>query len=648
MDTDNDDVEEEYEEYEEIEVEVEEEVEEEEEEDDVENQSSASPDVSEGTESKGSQEHEEHLISDSVDPVVGSTAEPKSSIASETKNEVGVYVEDHKSLESGNHFGVFDNEELVDDKKDPIAPVEREAQDKIDANSKALVDHGCVITEPSVISGKEAAISTKNGLIEGAKVDVDVETNTKRAGEQSTDSISKGHTSFTLPQTRLRSLSPGTDLDAMNKKPAVMCNFFAKGWCIKGDSCKFLHVKDPASQNPEGSGNKSELASDIGLGKRAERSEAISSPMATVSPVTFKRSQSRELGESQHFPHTYSTPSPHVPISGALPLFSASRARFLVGSFGKDPFDTIGSSSLLRSSSTFSSSESKIHSLKDFSMDPLPVAGPRTTISLDDWEPSKPFQPSFQYTKNLLSPSVLYDPIRDSIEQPNTTDQLSKFPLRPEKTATPTCQSTDNDPVLQKTNQPEYGSDNLSISGHQKLNVCDKDLLRKYSLPTEGETMGTNNDVKNSGSNSPKEEKASRGVLGKDKAEMKKGFHDSTLQKNGITLKKETEMAKDRRKNELNLEGGRDGEQRESKEMKNFRIALIDFIKELVRPAWLEGRMSKDAHKMVVKKAVEKVLSTVQPHQTPSTEEAIQHYLSISEPKMAKLVEAYVVKYGKS
>jgi hypothetical protein len=62
-----------------------------------------------------------------------------------------------------------------------------------------------------------------------------------------------------------------------------------------------------------------------------------------------------------------------------------------------------------------------------------------------------------------------------------------------------------------------------------------------------------------------------------------------------------------------------------------------------LKPTWREGHLSKDAHNTIVKKTVEKVLSTLQPHQIPATVESIKQYLSSSQPKMAKLVEVSVL-----
>lgn len=84
--------------------------------------------------------------------------------------------------------------------------------------------------------------------------------------------------------------------------------------------------------------------------------------------------------------------------------------------------------------------------------------------------------------------------------------------------------------------------------------------------------------------------------------------------------------------------------QKESKEMKHFRAVLVEHVKDLVKPTWLEGLLSKDAHKLVVKKAVDKILSSFQPpHQIPSTGESIKSYLYVSQPKIEKLVEVVLI-----
>lgn len=54
--------------------------------------------------------------------------------------------------------------------------------------------------------------------------------------------------------TRTTRLSPGAEIMDGNKQPTVICDFYAKGWCIRGSSCMFLHLKDDLNniaQKPE-------------------------------------------------------------------------------------------------------------------------------------------------------------------------------------------------------------------------------------------------------------------------------------------------------------------------------------------------------------------------------------------------------------
>lgn len=48
------------------------------------------------------------------------------------------------------------------------------------------------------------------------------------------------------------SLSPHVEHKDGTDKPAVICDFFAKGWCIKGKSCRFLHASNVTTQQHVG------------------------------------------------------------------------------------------------------------------------------------------------------------------------------------------------------------------------------------------------------------------------------------------------------------------------------------------------------------------------------------------------------------
>lgn len=87
---------------------------------------------------------------------------------------------------------------------------------------------------------------------------------------------------------------------------------------------------------------------------------------------------------------------------------------------------------------------------------------------------------------------------------------------------------------------------------------------------------------------------------------------------------------------------------KESKQMRNFRAVLVEYVKDLVQPTWGDRLLSKDAHKIIVEKAVDKVLSLRQQHQIPRMGKSIKSYLYASRAKLEKLVAGYIKKYGKS
>ncbi|XP_062196534.1 zinc finger CCCH domain-containing protein 55-like [Phragmites australis] len=93
-------------------------------------------------------------------------------------------------------------------------------------------------------------------------------------------------------------------------------------------------------------------------------------------------------------------------------------------------------------------------------------------------------------------------------------------------------------------------------------------------------------------------------------------------------------------------EDGDNKKSKDSKALKMFKIALADFVKEALKPTWKEGQLSREVHKTIVKKVVDKVTSTVE--NTPPTKEKIDIYMSYSKEKLNKLVQAYVLKYAKT
>ncbi|XP_062216399.1 uncharacterized protein LOC133916647 isoform X1 [Phragmites australis] len=85
----------------------------------------------------------------------------------------------------------------------------------------------------------------------------------------------------------------------------------------------------------------------------------------------------------------------------------------------------------------------------------------------------------------------------------------------------------------------------------------------------------------------------------------------------------------------------------DSRSMKLFKVAIADFVKEVLKPSWRHGNMSKVAFKTIVKKTVDKVSNSVPSSHIPKTSAKIKQYLQSSQRKVTKLVMGYVDKYAK-
>ncbi|XP_010260301.1 PREDICTED: uncharacterized protein LOC104599449 [Nelumbo nucifera] len=92
---------------------------------------------------------------------------------------------------------------------------------------------------------------------------------------------------------------------------------------------------------------------------------------------------------------------------------------------------------------------------------------------------------------------------------------------------------------------------------------------------------------------------------------------------------------------------GKSKKSKDSRSMKLFKIALADFVKEVLKPSWRQGNMSKEAFKTIVKKTVDKVSGAMKSHQIPKSQAKINQYIESSQHKLTKLVMGYVDKYVK-
>jgi hypothetical protein len=77
---------------------------------------------------------------------------------------------------------------------------------------------------------------------------------------------------------------------------------------------------------------------------------------------------------------------------------------------------------------------------------------------------------------------------------------------------------------------------------------------------------------------------------------------------------------------------------KDSRSMKLFKVAIADFVKEVLKPSWRQGNMSREAYKMIVKKTVDKVSSAVPSNHIPKTPAKLRQYVQSSQRKVTKLV----------
>ncbi|XP_038995660.1 protein FRIGIDA-ESSENTIAL 1-like [Hibiscus syriacus] len=607
------------------------------------------------------------------------------------------------------------------------------------------------------------SIPVGNHSDEGVQSGLGFEEKSKQIYVQREDGKRKIKSRPAASLTSAGSLSPG--IDSESKRPALICDFFARGWCIKGSSCTFLHIKDGKNpgQQPEEDVDVAEekraVELDEGFRSAAERSKSPAStdtrPSSVVnkvglssqffperilplgldeshrlhqfhdsnkfpllqskensmvtSPASQRFSASiyglgppkdvRKNGLGQNFPYdnyaklaslgdkgTFSNsfvPENISSLSGSvtslgnaynanqslrvstclasLPLSYSSSACPLGAQKMLDNDSercTSRLSCLLQVCSPFTNSKPENFLVNDIARDhPLHFSECRIEISSDDWEPSLPFRPSFFVTSGLSSPQSQYDPVRDSIDSPNAGERSLIFSFSNPgpsllNVAYPPAygDSTSTGPMI-----PGRNDDKRTASCHNRYhenwvnNNCypsGKDLL------TIDANDGTSAVEMQNGTLVKEEISSVASRVINTSAENKIDTdHDRRHRRGTTRCKKDLEVDRVREKNEIDVEveHKEDGDLRkESKAMRHFHAALVDLIKELLKPTWREGHLSKDAHNTIVKKAVDKVLGSIQPLQVPITFESVKQYLSSAQPKIARLVEGYINKYRKS
>ncbi|KAL4332854.1 hypothetical protein GQ457_07G029160 [Hibiscus cannabinus] len=455
------------------------------------------------------------------------------------------------------------------------------------------------------------------------------------------------------PQTSAGSLSHGDNFNSENKRPALICDFFAKGWCNKGSSCKFIHIKDNGSnprQQPEEdvavADEKIAVQLGEGIGNAAERSgppspgstdrlhssvrnktaispllQSMNKPITSLGPQHFPASiddfgPSKEVRQNsigQSWPadnyirpcllsdrgsNTYkeeqkfrvSTWLASLPLSYSQSAHTHAAQKMLDNN---REHHTSWLSSLLQGSSPFSNFEPENFRVSDIARNPLHFAEYRVKFSSDDWEPSVPFRPSLFVTFGPSSPRCQYGPLCDSIDLSSVGKGSLIFSF---------CSQG---PSLLNVAYPPTCSDSASAGPLVPECSVDKRSASSHADMQNG-TLA-------------KEEISSVASHVKDILKTRKNDNDRDARhgRDGFGCKIDLKADIVREKNETDIEHKSDGDAlRESKAMKHFHTAL--------------GYRHHSASSI------------------PLTFESVKQYLSSSQPNIAWLVQGYIKKYRKS
>ncbi|KAL5992978.1 hypothetical protein ACLOJK_013898 [Asimina triloba] len=226
--------------------------------------------------------------------------------------------------------------------------------------------------------------------------------------------------------------------------------------------------------------------------------------------------------------------------------------------------------------------------------------------------PNKPNEASW--------PKMQYDPIHDSVEsaKPVLSDQPPGFFLN----------SNEQKKVAAGNSPASLRSLPLPATGEcQKFGGSLEETLHHENQ----EIQGTTNERVN--------EEAEQGQIGDcEKEQQQTGQSEEQQQQTGQSEKdRHTNHAKDMEADgELNEEGKRS---KDDKALRLLKFAVVESVKELLKPSWKEGHLTREAHKTIVKKVVDKVIGSISSPHIPQTQEKVDLYLESNKSKLTKLVQ---------
>ncbi|KAL1557109.1 zinc finger CCCH domain-containing protein 55-like isoform X3 [Salvia divinorum] len=257
----------------------------------------------------------------------------------------------------------------------------------------------------------------------------------------------------------------------------------------------------------------------------------------------------------------------------------------------------------------------------------IQMAGMSETNTMLSFPKSVISEQSSQYTNTLLSTSL--QQVGPVPNQRLENQHSTKIPIEEVSNSIGMVLSTSN------------------ASGHVPLDCTDMQLNRVTVShdPISSVENGRNSNEHEEGTKMPLTNNAEIDHSGRSTEQQEMAHKNSECdevkggmgeQSKGVQVSKQSETLDDHGKADESI-GNKD-----DKGTRLFKNALIEFVKDKLKPKWKEGRMSRDVHKTIVKKVVDKITSSIQTDHVPKTQEKVEQYLSFSKSKIAKLVQAYV------
>ncbi|CAA7019096.1 unnamed protein product [Microthlaspi erraticum] len=531
---------------------------------------------------------------------------------------------------------------------------------------------------------------------------------------------------FPAPCTTATSFPSGNEPE--QKRAAHLCKFFAKGWCNKGNSCKFIHVNNLAGTSVIPSVEERRTL-EIKGGVRVSllRENGVTSLQTRdnihlVNPPAFQRvflpmnvareslrqncggdiTESRSLFVNNSNPFAPRSSFAHEPrpssitsapawtgsgfTSAPMNEYASNLGHFenrtnIYGSVSRATLQAIPVSSDQDAEGNTTSSKKKVSApawtgsvftsapLNEYAsnlghfenrtsiygsgslatLQATPASsgedaaeGNNTTssqkkVSSNDWEASEPFKPSFTIPPYILPSS---DALYEDIESPE--DRSLNAPLSSKgKHARKASR-------LQKDGDSSSGPQARGSNNDDKNSSCSQNQHQetgaRKKLDAYGVVEGVATSVVDQNDATTPSKEISSSAAAETRVVLKRSKpagHESWRRSDGSSHQKMMPKS-DEVDGEVRSDAG-------TKVMRQFRTAVVETIKEMLKPLWREGRLTKDVHNMIVKRAAEKIVSAaVQFHQVPTDTVSVEQYLSMSSPKIVKLVEGYVDRYGKS